>query len=201
MQEGRMAVLEAEKTWNPEKGAFSTWAHFYIRKAMRRCLGISSVNGTIRPDPASLDAPTDADEELTLLDLIADPDAWEGEMLALQSETRSAVQAAIDELPGNLHTIARECLLGGRPLADVARELGIQQYQAAQAQAKAIASLRRLLLPYAVEKATDDATKWYRGKGVQSFQNTRNSVVEDIVFDREGKRLTMVQQRLTTVQP
>lgn len=190
MQEGRLAVMAAEKTYNPKKGAFSSWAWRYICKAMRRALGITTVDGKthFRPDPASLDVPTSEDEELTLLEQIADPDAWDGGEMAVAADDRRAVREAIEQLTGDQHTIAMECLLCGRPLAEVARAHGIAHFKARDAEYKAIINLRRLLQPYAVEKALDSTTDFYRGKGAEAFQTSRSSAVEDIVFQRERKR-------------
>lgn len=190
MQEGRLAVMAAEKTFNPKKGAFSSWAWRYICKAMRRALGISTVDGKthFRPDPASLDAPTSEDEEFTLLEQIADPDAWDGGEMAVAADDRRAVREAIEQLTGDQHTIATECLLCGRPLVKVAKELDITHMKARDAEYKAISNLRRILQPYAVEKALDSTTDFYRGKGAEAFQTSRSSAVEDIVFQRERRR-------------
>lgn len=190
MQEGYLAVLEAEKTWQPEKGAFSTWAVFYIRKAMRKALELKSVGGKsyFRPAPASLDAPVPESEELSLLDTIADPDAWDGGEMAASADECRVVREAVEQLPADQYEIAMACLIGKQPLAPWARERGLKPQQARDLEYKAIRSLRQLLQPYAAEMALDGETNFYRSKGRIAFNTTRCSAVEDIVFDRERRR-------------
>lgn len=184
LQVGRLAVLEAEKTYCPEKGAFTTWAWIYVRKAVRECLGLRWVNGQTLAMPLtdSLDAPVAEDEELTLLDSIADPDAPEGERIHLQHETEAEVQSAIDTLPDALRIVARENLLWGVPLAQIARAHEMPMHKARQAQVDAIRALRRSLLHL------DDLTDWHRRKGVEAFKRSGSSVVEDLVLKREQRK-------------
>lgn len=180
LQAGRLAVQEALKTWDSEKGAFTTWAKFYIMKAVRECVGI---RGKVwKLPPASLDAPILQDEELTLIDTIADPDAPEGQETLLSRETSGAVRAAIERLPETQRIVARGNLLECVPLAKLAREYEIPMHKARQAQEDAIRALRYSL------RSLDAETDWHRKKGVQAFQRTRSSVVEDLVIYREERR-------------
>ena len=190
IQEGRLAVLEAEKTYAPEKGAFSTWATLYIKRAVNRALGIRwrQGEGTVLPPLlASLDAPVDDAGEMFLSDLIADPSACEGWEGMAASQVQQEVRAAVEHLPGDLHTIAKRHILGREPLALVAASLGLEGNQAITRKEKALKALRRALIPLYRAYVLDMDTNWYKKKGVSAFQRTHSSVVEDIVMVRERK--------------
>lgn len=183
IQAGRMAVLEAKKTYNPEKSAFSSWAYLYIHKAIWATLGIRWRKGggiILPPLPASLDAPVDEEGEIPLLDTIASPDALEGWEGLLVDECARAVQHAIDSLPDEMQTIARENLLYLRPLTRVADDLGISIDRAKSVQFQAIRALKKELSPLA------DGVGFFKTKGVESFMRSRSSAVEDVAFRRMG---------------
>lgn len=190
IQEGRLAVIEAGKTYAPEKGAFSTWAALYIKRAVNRALGIRWRQGkgaVLPPLLASLDAPVDDAGEMFLSDLIADPAACEGWEGMAASQVQQEVRTAVEHLPGELHTIAKRHILGREPLALVAADLGLDNNQAITRKEKALKALRKALMPLYRAYVLDMDTDWHRGKSAAAFQRTHSSVVEDIVMDRERK--------------
>lgn len=190
IQEGRLAVLEAEKTYSPEKGAFSTWATLYIKRAVNRALGIRWRQGkeaVLPPILSSLDAPADEEGEMFLSDLIADPAACEGWEGMAASQVQQEVRAAVEHLPGELHIIAKRHILGREPLALVAASLGLEGNQAITRKEKALKALRKALMPLYRAYVLDMDTDWHRGKSAAAFQRTHSSIVEDIVMDRERK--------------
>lgn len=191
IQEGRLAVIEAAKTWDKLGGAaFSTWATLYIKRAVNRALGIRwrQGEGTVLPPLlASLDAPVDDAGEMFLSDLIADPAACEGWEGMAASQVQQEVREAVEQLPGDLHTIAKRHILGREPLALVAASLGLEGNQAITQKEKTLKALRKSLMPLYREYVLDIDTDWYKRKGIASFRRTHSSVVEDIAMDREGK--------------
>lgn len=190
IQEGRLAVIEAGKTYAPEKGAFSTWVTLYIKRAVNRALGIRWRQGkgaVLPPLLSSLDAPVDEEGEISLSDLIADPAACEGWEGMAASQVQQEVREAVEQLPGDLYTIAKRHILGREPLALVAADLGLDNNQAITRKGKALKALRKALMPLYRAYVLDMDTNWYKKKGVSAFQRTHSSVVEDIVMDRERK--------------
>ncbi len=65
---GAMALVNAQKTWNPEEGNFLTYSFHKIRAAMQRQLRLGK--SEFEPELIYLDAPLPEDDELTLLDVI-----------------------------------------------------------------------------------------------------------------------------------
>ena len=191
IQEGRLAVIEAQKTWDKQGGAaFSTWATLYIKSAVNRALGIRWRQGkgaVLPPLLFSLDAPVDDAGEMFLSDLIADPAACEGWEGMAASQVQQEVREAVEQLPGDLYTIAKRHILGREPLALVAASLGLEGNQAITQKEKALKALRKALMPLYRAYVLDMDTNWYKKKGVAAFQRTHSSAVEDIVMDRERK--------------
>lgn len=181
MQEGRLAVLEAEKTYDPAKGATpASWAYDYIRNAVNRSLGLKWRAGqgyVLPPVPASLDAPVDQEGELMLGDVIEDPSGSEGWEDMAKQDVKREVLEAMGKLNKEQFTIAFRHILHHEPLADVAEDAGINNAQAVKQQT--IQRLRKALLPFYREYVLD--MDWYRKKGVEAFQRTHSSVVEDLV--------------------
>lgn len=77
IQAGMIAILEAQKKYDPEKGmGFTHFCSFYLRNLMRRTIGIGN-DGNTDPVPIPLDKPLLPDEDGTgsIIDLIPDPTA------------------------------------------------------------------------------------------------------------------------------
>lgn len=97
-----LGVLEALRSYDPEKGSFTTWLGFYVRNACRECLGVHR-----HPEycpTVSLDAPIGGDtEDLTLADTLPDESAalaFEDAEHAHDNELlRRDLEAALDRLP------------------------------------------------------------------------------------------------------
>lgn len=187
IQEGRLAVIEAGKTYAPEKGAFSTWATLYIKSAVNRALGIRWRQGkgaVLPPLLASLDAPVDEEGEISLSDLIADSAACEGWEGMAASQVQQEVREAVEQLPGDLYAIAKRHILGREPLALAAASLGLEGNQAITLKEKALKALRKALMPLYRAYVLDMDTNWYKRKSAAAFQNTRSSAVEDVALWR-----------------
>lgn len=79
LQVGFLALLDALGTWNRETGMFLTWYSLRLKGAFTEAAGLRTMRQ--RNDPlrgaVSLDAPVghDADDPLTLLDVLEDPTA------------------------------------------------------------------------------------------------------------------------------
>jgi RNA polymerase sigma factor (sigma-70 family) len=131
----RLAVLEALRTYKPQRGArFSTYAYYFIRGAMLKTLYPNSEryrdNGTLqRVRHISLETPADADcehpgHEIALLRNDADYGRDPG-YAALENAARNAeVRRFVAELPPNQRTIITEVFWNERTHGEVAVRLG-----------------------------------------------------------------------------
>ena len=99
MQAARIGMWEAEKTYKPDLGEWSTYSAFWIRREIRRALGVKS--GQLPPPEIHLDEPITWDAEETRLDMLADdsiPDIDSGILIDDQARiVREAVARLEDQ--------------------------------------------------------------------------------------------------------
>ena len=110
LQAGRVAIFLAQKKYDPDGGAsFITFVFDRIRSAMHRTMKLKS-DGSLPVIPESIDEPLSEDEDLTLLDTVADTEPTAEESIVAEDarqETAEAVHAAVDRLKNPKH---RECI-------------------------------------------------------------------------------------------
>lgn len=99
VQVGRIAILDAQKTFDPNAGcSFMGWSLNPIRYAMRKLMGY----GNQKPQTVSLDEPLYEDSDQTLKDVIPDQDTDDIETKIIEDETKSEVseqvQAALERM-------------------------------------------------------------------------------------------------------
>lgn len=103
MQAGHLGVLLAASTWEPEKGAFSNWAMYHIRREIQNALGLRTAQGRAYRDTASMDEPLCEGECITLHDVLPG-DCTDPERAALEAEgrgyVRNVIRANLAMLPG-----------------------------------------------------------------------------------------------------
>ncbi len=104
-QAGRIAILQAQKRYDPTGGAsFLTFVYEPIRWAVRRAAGFNPNTGKAPEQLVYLDEPLPglSNEELTRLDVLQDPDAVPLDEPIIEDETRretsEQVRAAVQRL-------------------------------------------------------------------------------------------------------
>lgn len=126
MQAGRVGVLLAQASYDAGKGAFGTWAGYYIRTEMENALNL---RGRKRPDrlAISLDRPIPGAEELTLLDTLPDRTDMEEQTLAQGTDAyiRTVVHTCLDALPWDQRMAVQLCDLDGMNNEQAAAFLGV----------------------------------------------------------------------------
>lgn len=170
-----LGVLEALRSYDPEKGSFTTWLGFYVSNACRECLGMHR-----HPEycpTVSLDAPIGGDtEDLTLADTLPDESAaqaFEDAEHARDNELlRRDLEAALDRLPIPWQDAIRRHDLEGQPL----RPDDVQPRRS---------GLQRLRRDYGL---TVYRPNYHRHKGLAAFRSTWSSVVEDEVIRKLDRR-------------
>lgn len=166
-----LGVLEALRSYEPGKSAFTTWLGFYVRSACRECLGLTGRQRREHYAAVSLDAPIGNDtEDLTLGDMLPD----EGAALAFEDMERAHdnailrrdLDAALDRLPALWRDAIRRHDLEGQPL------------HPGEVQPRR-SGLNRLRRDYRLSAYRPD---YHRHKGLAAFRVTWSSVVEDEVI-------------------
>lgn len=184
IQAGAMGLMEAEGTFQPDKGAWSTWASFYIRTAMQEALGLRG--GKSEPLTVSLDAPAYTDDgepsEITLLETLADPTNPDMDGLLLEDEIVLTVRAAVDDLPEDQRTVTRLHDLEGNSYVKCDQMLELNTGESRRISGRALRQLWKDKRLRAL--AIDQETSFYRHKSVTAFHSSMSSVVEDLVLHR-----------------
>ena len=188
-QAGRIAILQAQKNYDPDGGAsFMTFSRLYIMGAMRRALGFNSA-GELPPVPVYLDAPITADdgEETPLVDLIPDnsiPD--NAERLAEEAERdeiSQAVHDALDRLKSeNQRAIISRSDLAGEQLKNVASDLGISVPAARTSRRDGLHKLQRDIRLYQLA-----CNRYPHHVTLSKFRRTWASEQEDAVLYAEER--------------
>ena len=193
IQAGNIGLLEAQKTYNPERGKnFIGWSFFYIRNAMYNQLGFNDRLRHCPPAPLIyLDAPIAEDEETTLLDTIEDPTVIPFDEPICEEETRreivEEVRAAVDRLKGPKQREAiKRVWLDGQERKEAAEEMGTSITALHALDEDGRRNLRRdnrlklLAMPsFAV--------------GVHKFRSTWTSAVEAAVIWLEEHQATLME--------
>ncbi|GHV17784.1 hypothetical protein FACS189425_04810 [Clostridia bacterium] len=189
IQAGFFGLHTAAKAYDTERGAkFSTFAVFYIRREMRRTLGISTTKQDLHITATSLDAPLNADEAdgTRRVDTIASQEPDDDPLE--RDELQRAVRAAVERMK---HEAARRTIeahyFEGKPQTRLAEAEGISD---AAIYERITNGCRELYNDRELQKwAVDyDYANVYRKKGVTAFKSSFSSVVEDIVIRTDEER-------------
>lgn len=134
VQEMRLALFDAARTFDPDKGAFTTFAHWKMRGWLSRILH----RWASLPMP-----PHDPD----FFDNLPD-DAPSADALAERAELRDAVADAMRFLSPREREAIQRRHFDGKMLDDVARDWGVTRERVRQIQIRAEAKLRKRLARY-----------------------------------------------------
>lgn len=160
MQAGAIGAMLADASWAPEKGAWSTWASFYIRKEMRAAVGMRSTKRDPARDALRLDMPI-TEDGFTLADTLPSADTpvqEQTDRAALQKVVREEVQALAPER----RRVVVLADLKGKPVAQIARRLHCTARQVSETRRKAHADLRQSNRLYELAEAHGLLTWWSR---------------------------------------
>lgn len=211
-QAGFLGMCKAAETYKPECGAWSTWASYYIRNAIRETLGIHTSKGTYvvyengelarkRYVVQSLDAPAYASDDcdISLSETIADdsiPDADEALLIDSDAQMVRDAVAAIKK-PDVRSAIAAR-YFDGKTLSAIATEHGVTYQRIRQRCSEALRLLakdKRIRDIYR-ERFIDEDTRFIARKGVYAFFSSGSSSVEDQVIRRDAQRRRQQYDRL-----
>lgn len=186
LQAGYLGLHVAAMTYSPGRGAaFSTYAFFHIRKAMREVAGLHGKRDVIFQS-IPFDAPLGEDGDDTLLDLI--PCSQGADLVELQ-ELQSIVRTAVDNIKDtNIRDIIQAVYWKGESIADYAASQGISRNTANEWLQKGYAILRRDWNIVSLALAQGYDTDYYRYKGLSAFRSDGTSAVEDAIILQDAKK-------------
>ncbi len=141
VQAGYLGLVEAARTYDASKGAWTTWAWNYVRKAMLAAVGLRGTRRRAHMGAVALDAPI-SEDGTTRAALLADtslPDASSG---IVEVERRAAVRGAVGRLTGRRREVIQLRDLKGMSYAAVGEALGLTPDAAWKLRRKALNELR-----------------------------------------------------------
>lgn len=181
MQAGYLGLMAAKATYQPDKGAWSTWAVFHMQKEMRAAIGLRG--SKIRPEriALSLDAPI-TEDGCTLLDTLQadDVDLQEG---IDRDQLCKIVRRQVAALPKELQRMAVELIdLGGLTYKGAAEAAGSTEAKLRTARQHALYALRQSPV---LRELADVYGLWrrsYEHIGLDSFRHNWTSRTEAEAF-------------------
>ncbi len=212
VQAGFLAMMEAVDDYDTASGCtFTTFLSNHLKSACRDVLGIRT-NKQAR-DPVhralSLSQPvsTGGETDLTLGDSIQDESLkYQFDDLieeVARSEDCQKIFGEVEKLDPIEQAVFKDRFFYGRKIADIAslRKLKVREIE--NTLTRSLGKIRhtgtvRLM---SKEYRLDQATNFYRQKGLQGFKNSFSSVVEDLVTRRERLRLKMILENWRGVAP
>ena len=191
-QAGFLGIIDAARTFDGDKGAWSTWASYYIRTAILNALGIRKR----RPEDGalSLDVPANPEDGQgeTLLDLIPDASLPEIDAGLIREEVRAVVRLAVGHIQDERQRRALELThLEGSTIKEAAARLGTDETHIRAMNRLSLSQLRKEKKIRALVDL-DSLTRFHAHKSISAFIRDETSVVEEAVFWRDE------QQRRTT---
>ena len=195
IQSGYIAMLAAVSTFDGTEGAFTTWLTEYLRKEFSVTYGVRTERG--RKDPINsavpFDAPIGDDDDLTIADIVVDPDGENGYRAVEDADyiraLRAALEKALDDIPPKNADVLRRKYFGGQAQNDIADELGVTAPEVARRERKAFSDLRK---PQTMKELSDFFDP-YRCTGYHAWKNNGWTSVEE-AFLLHSERLDRIRR-------
>ena len=175
VQAGRIGVMRAMATYEPGKGAFSTWAVFHIRNEFRQILP--------RMRPVSLDVEV-GEDGVPLVDLL--PAKGEGPDKRMERQAvRETVRERVALLPEEQRKAVTLHDLEGRSMEETAEACGKPRSLVVSLRLSAFSTLRRDRVMKELA-GLDRRTNWHMHKGLKAWQSDWTSSTVALAFWRMG---------------
>lgn len=191
VQCGFIAMVEAAAVHNPERGSFNAILSYYCKKHFRAAIGRSEKQ--LR-DPLnkcdSLDIPVGDDGDDTLLDFVPDSrDPFTGvEERIYQEQLHKALEAALQVIPTKEAECLRAEYFEGRTQSEIAARMNVSQERARQLRNGGLRHIRTSSAGAKLERWLDSESPFYKQVGVDRFNRTHTSAVEEVMLWRERRR-------------
>lgn len=158
VSEGYMAMTQAAQKYDTQRGTqFVAYAAPFIRKAMEQAIKQQSASYGMTKDghgqlknkvaePLSIDAPLNANNKYTLLDILVNKDALKDEEYSYFRLITDDLNAAIDTLDERERQVVRKFYGIGCPhitLADIAEDMGLKRERVRQIRDKGVRKMAK----------------------------------------------------------
>ena len=192
-QAGFIAITEAVKYYDPEKGSFKAILAYYIKKAFRETIGRS--DRQLR-DPLnyaiSLNVPVSDDEpdEPEKLDCVPDPrdEISNVDDAVFTEQLHAALEKALDSISPREAYVIRSEFWEGCKQWETAEKMGISYQMVRWLKTDGFRNIRKSAAGKQLERFLDAETSFYSGVGIAAFKKTQKRAIESKVIHREELR-------------
>lgn len=190
-QSGFLAMVEAVESYSPDEGAvFLTWFGYYLQSAFAEVGGYRRAKDKASPlrYAKSLDAPINDTDGLTLADSIAAPgnDYEDVEDRVFNEQLHDALESSMSKLPEQQRDTLRQRFYEDKTLREVGEQIGISIEAVRLIENKALRRMRSPQIRRKLDPFIEQVSSYYRHVGINRFNTTHTSAVEETVLWRES---------------
>lgn len=191
-QSGYPALVAAVESYEPERGAFSTWFLYHLKNAFSEATGYRTKSGRNEPlnNSISLDTPLSDDSDSdTMMEVVADPNGQRPtqsvEEAIFHQQLHEALEASLSAIPEQSAEILRLRYYHGLTLAEVGDIRGTSLERIRQMESKALRQIRKPSIACHLRPFYD--FDFYCGTGLGAFRNSGLSIQERYLMIEEGR--------------
>ena len=193
IKSGYPALVAAVESYEPERGAFSTWFMYHLKTAFAEATGYRTKSGRNEPlnNSISLDTPLNDDSDSdTMMEVVADPNGQRPtqsvEEAIFHQQLHEALEASLSAIPEQSAEILRLRYYRGLTLAAVGEIRGTSLERIRQMENKALRQIRKPSIACHLRPFYD--FDFYCGTGLGAFQHTGMSIQERYLMIDEERR-------------
>ena len=176
IQAGFIAVTNAAKAHDPEKGSFLTWLSFHLQTAFNEAMGLRKRT----QDP--IDYCCSVDREGWILNAIpGSNDIAEVEERIYNDQLKKALEKALNEIPEREAEILRKTYFEDKTLKRSGEEIGVSCERARMIRSAGLDSMRK---NKGLKQFLQDEMDYYHRVGIRAFNSTRTSSTEMLALRR-----------------
>lgn len=204
-QSGYPALVAAVESYEPERGAFSSWFLYHLKNAFSEATGCRTKSGRNEPlnNSISLDTPLSDDSDSdTMMEVVADPNGQRPtqsvEEAIFHQQLRDALDASLSAIPEQSAEILRLRYYHGLTLAEVGDIRGTGVERIRQMESKALRQIRKPSIACHLRPFYD--FDFYCGTGLGAYQHTGMSIQERYLMIDEERREREERRRKRRLQ-
>ena len=192
-QSGYLALVAAVEDFNPDAGSsFVNWLALHLKTSFASAAGYRSQKRDMIEYALDMDAPIHDAEDLTIGGAVEDThaaqDYEDAERRIWLEQLRATLDKAMEILPERQRAIVEAHHYQGKTLREISVEHGCAVENVRRLEMKAYRTLHRNKHRNHLEDFVEERTPYFIHVGVNRFNSTGSSSVEEIAMIRERMR-------------
>lgn len=182
MSTAYIAMSEAVTSYKAERGAFTTWYSYHLKKAYTALYGLRTVRAANDPLNNAVSLSTPLDEEITLEDTVPDPNGAESfervENDIYRKQLHDALCEAMAAIPAECSDVIRRRYFDGQTIKSIAAERQTTPSEIKSREGRGLRAMQR--------NTRLRGFNCYSNTGLSSFRRTGASVQESYLLFAEN---------------